>query len=121
MGRGVLDVGRSGMVVMAMGVVRDRRMGRVVGGGVLSLGRSGMRVVIVMRDRSGMIVLIIMGGDGRVVVMTVRGRGLIVVTMAGVMPRIGGVTVVVVRLVLVAHDSIPQPLCAVFSGEIGIT
>ena len=60
---------------------------------VMTMGLGGRRVILVP--------MIVMSGDGRVVVVTV--------------------SVVVVRLVLVAHDSVPQPLCAVFSGESGIT
>lgn len=90
----MLVVRRSGVIVVSRGDGRVvmRGLGRR-GVIVMTMGLGGRRVILVP--------MIVMSGDGRVVVVTV--------------------SVVVVRLVLVAHDSVPQPLCAVFSGESGIT
>lgn len=110
--RGVIVVmRRSGVVIMTVVAVTVINMGRGRGRMVimcgLGVGRLGVRGLGVgglgVRGRRVIVVTLI--------VMPVRGRSLVVVTMA----------MVVVRLVLVAHDSIPQPLCAVFSGESGIT
>lgn len=92
----VVVFGRSGVAVVIMAVVGRRRMivmRRVCGHGVLIVSRGGRGIAMSM------------------IIMAVRGCGVVVVTLS----------MVVVRLVLVAHDSIPQPLCAVFSGESGIT
>jgi hypothetical protein len=99
---------RGGLVVsvVVMAVIRGRRMVVVrglYGRGRLIVSRRGGRMIVVS--------MIVMRGGRRMIVMAVRGCGMVVVT----------VSMVVVRLVLVAHDSIPQPLCAVFSGESGIT
>jgi hypothetical protein len=118
------DIGGRGVVVVTMGVVAFRRRGVrgvIRRGGVIivtvvvmSRGRGRMVVMHGLLMRGGRVIVvavIVMGGDRCMIVMPVRGCSVVVVTMP----------MVVVRLVLVAHDSIPQPLCAVFSGESGIT
>ena len=125
-GRGMIDV--NGVRVMRLGdrsvMLIMRRSGVIVR--MVIMGRRSGRVVVVGDGRGVVMVsgrlssvamsviavpMIVVGGGGnrRVIVLALRGRGVVIITM------------IFVRLVFVAHDSIPQPLCAVFSGEIGIT
>jgi hypothetical protein len=113
----------------------------IVVSGVRRLIMCGLDVVDVDGMRV-MTVIVVSGGNSRMVIMAVvddglvvsdRDRGVFVMSMVVVGrnrrrsvvtvrgSRVAVVIVIVVRLVLVAHDSVPQPLCAVFSGEIGIT
>ena len=124
-GRGMIDV--NGVRVMRLGdrsvMLIMRRSGVIVR--MVIMGRRSGRVVVVGDGRGVVMVsgrlssvamsviavpmIVVGGGNRRVIVLALRGRGVVIMTM------------IFVRLVFVAHDSIPQPLCAVFSGEIGIT
>ena len=98
----------------------------MTGGGmmpVIVVGRRGVTVVVV----TVVVVAVVVVAGGGVAVVLVPGRGVAVV---GGLRRSGGpvrimrriVAVLVVRLVLVAHDDLsPMPLRAVFSRETGIT
>jgi hypothetical protein len=80
--------------------------GRVMG--VITMCDFG-RGLFVSGGRGGVIVvpMVFMRRCRRVFVMTMRGHGMVIVAVTRVMPGVRGVTVIVVRLVLVAHDSNP--------------
>jgi hypothetical protein len=135
-GVAVIVMGRRVSVVScAMGMVVVGRRGVTVlfmtGGGmmpVIVVGRRGVAVVVVAVVVMPVVVMpVVIVAGGGVAVVLVPGRGVAVV---GGLRRSGGpvrimrriVAVLVVRLVLVAHDDLsPMPLRAVFSRETGIT
>ena len=77
----------------------------------MTVSSGGMSVVVVTMGFGGRVPMVIMSMGRRCVAV-------VIVTVTRVMAVSPAMTVIVVRLVLVAHsESIPQPLSAVFAAK----
>ena len=105
------------MVVVAM----DRCVVALV---VVTVGFGGsMTMIVVAIGRCVVAVVVVtlgFGGSMAMVIMPMRRRcvAVVIVTVTRVVAVSPAMTVIVVRLVLVAHcESVPQPLSAVFAAK----